>query len=53
MFKAEKGQKYRDLIGDNGGGQSGKEKEDAPEKTLRFPTALVFLLQQLQHQNLP
>ena len=40
----------RDLIGYNGGGESGNEKGDAPEKALGLPHDVVLLsllLQQL------
>ena len=37
----------RDLIGHNGGGDGGEEKNDAPKEALGLP-AVVFPLKQLQ-----
>ena len=41
----------RDLIGHNGGGDGGEEKNDAPKEALGLP-AVVFPLKQLQEKRL-
>ena len=40
----------RDLIGHNGGGDGGEEKNDAPKEALGLP-AVVFPLKQLQEKG--